>query len=78
MARMDKAAKHGCTSVGDQNNPCVGIFYVESHSSYFSFFAADNAGTTVYLWPDTSNKWRYGTTEPTVATQDTAGTAIGS
>jgi hypothetical protein len=38
------------------------------------------AGTTtmVYFWPDTNGKLRYGQTIPTVATQNSAGTAIGS
>ena len=43
-------------------------------------FDINTAGTMtqVYLWPDTNGKLRYGGTAPTVATQNSAGTAIGS
>ena len=76
MARLNKARQDGCTSVGDENNPAVGIFYVESHDTYFSVLALDVQGTTYYYWPNTSGILRYGSTLPTVATQDSAGSAV--
>ena len=39
---------------------------------------ASGTVTTYYYWLDTSGKMRYGSTAPTVSTQNTAGTAIGS
>lgn len=82
MAKLNKM-QPGVTSVGGENE-IVKWFNVSSRNpSSFSGFVIENttaAGvtTSVYFWCDTSAKLRYGTTVPTFATQDSAGTAIGS
>lgn len=38
--------------------------------------AADGTLTELFLWPDSSGRLRMGTTEPTYATQDSAGTLL--
>ncbi len=48
----------------------------EGTTSAFTCFVLNLAGVSYYYWPNTSGVLRYGTTEPTVATQDTAGAAV--
>jgi hypothetical protein len=38
----------------------------------------DDGITTYYYWPSTAGVLRYGSTMPTVATQNTAGVAVGT
>jgi len=76
MARINKTLKDIAISVGSVNKPDLGILYVESHDTYFSCLALDVQGTTYYYWPNTSGTLRYGSTKPTVATQDSAGAAV--
>jgi len=76
MARMTKTGGDVVLGVGSENNPDLGIVHIESHDTYFSALALDVQGTTYYYWPNTSGVLRYGTTKPTVATQDTAGAAV--
>jgi hypothetical protein len=58
-------------AAGGGNSVCGGIALDFTHAS-------TGAKTSVYFWCDSGGKLRYGTTVPTTATQDTAGTAIGS
>jgi len=76
MSRLTKTDVDVVCSVGSENHPGVGILHVESHDTYFSCLALDVNGTTYYYWPDTSGGLRYGTNKPTVATQDSAGSAV--
>lgn len=79
MAQVDKTLS-GVTSVG--GGSLVNILHVaaELGQTCFGCIAMDvNASGTIatyYYWPNTSGVLRYGTTAPTVATQDTAGAAV--
>jgi hypothetical protein len=82
MAQLNKQDPN-VTSFGLENGK-INILHVAAGGGLsFGCFAMDicsavPAITTCYFWPDTSGKLRYGTTAPTTATQDSAGTAIGS
>lgn len=84
MAQIDKAGADIAQSVGSGDSGQINWLHVEagvaSGCGGIAIDSKDSEGaiTTVYLWPDTSNMFRYGTTKPTVSTRDTAGTAIGS
>ena len=75
----------GVSSFGEASNQAITWIHgtVPGNKLGFSGLALDistaaGAVTTIYFWPDTSGKLRYGTTVPTTATQNSAGTAIGS
>jgi len=48
----------------------------EGSANSFHCLAMNVRGTTYYYWPNSSGVLRYGTTEPTVSTQDSAGGAV--
>ena len=77
--------QEGVTNVCSPSYKTITWLHVSSDNpdaTGFSGIAFDvNASgtvTTYYYWLDTSGKMRYGSTVPTVATQNSAGTAIGS
>lgn len=57
-------------------NPFGWLIVGEGTGSQFSCLVLEVAGVSYYYWPNTSGVLRYGTTEPTVATQNTAGSAV--
>lgn len=57
-------------------HPTFGVLRVESGSTHFTCLVLDISGVSYYYWPNTAGVLRYGTTEPTVLTQDTAGAAV--
>ena len=48
----------------------------EGTTSAFNCLVLNIGIVSYYYWPNTSGVLRYGTTEPTVATQDSAGAAV--
>jgi hypothetical protein len=48
----------------------------EGTSSAFTVLALNVGTATYYYWPDASGVLRYGTTEPTVSTQGSAGALV--
>lgn len=48
----------------------------EGAAASFHCLALNVGGATYYYWPNTSGVLRYGTTEPTIATQDSGGAAV--
>jgi len=85
---QDFNIKPGVTTVGASSYETIKWFKVcaagtpGNADTGFSGFVLElnTAGTLtpVYFWINTSGMLRYGTTAPTVATQNSAGTAIGS
>ena len=83
MAQVNKQ-KPGVTSVGGQeiitwlhvaNEDVPGSTKTGFAGLALDLCASGNI-TTYYYWPNTSGVLRYGTTAPTVATQDSAGSAV--
>jgi hypothetical protein len=77
----------GITTIGQGNQPNSWLHIsgqgAPTGALGFTGFILDTetaAGvvTYIYFWCDTTGKLRYGTTAPTTATQNSAGTAIGS
>lgn len=60
-----------------QGNPIAGFRCIgEETTSAFTVLFLNKGSVTYYYWPNTSGVLRYGATEPTVATQDSAGGAV--
>jgi len=84
MAAIDKTDV-GVTTFATVAGKLVGagFFTVEGSGQAFTGIYCESetsAGvvTTSYLWPSTTGVWQKGTTQPTIATQDSAGAAIGA
>lgn len=80
MAQINHLAP-GVTSFGAQEK--VNWMHVRADSAKATSFGgialdvnASGTVATYYYWPSTSGVLRYGTTVPTVATQDSAGSAV--
>jgi hypothetical protein len=58
-------------------NPFGFLMVGEGTSSAFSVVVLNNGSTSYYLWVDTTGDLRIGTTEPTVATVNSAGAVVG-
>lgn len=76
MALIDETGEDINLACGSANKPNLGILYIKSNASYFSCLALDVKGVTYYYWPNTSGVLRYGTTKPTLETQDSAGATV--
>ena len=65
-------------NISDSNNrPIFTVIVVgDATTTSFCCLAFSEGSETVYLWPNTSGVFRYGTTQPTVATQDSEGGAV--
>ena len=80
MSQLDKLASD-VTSFGLENGK-IQVLHVAAGgaTALFSVLALDvvAAGviTTYYYWPMTDGHLRYGSTAPTIATQDTAGAEV--
>jgi hypothetical protein len=48
----------------------------EGGTTHFTCLVLDVSGVSYYYWPNSSGVLRYGTTEPTTSTQDTAGSVV--
>lgn len=60
-----------------RGNPTFGVRLIgEGTAHSFPVIFMDVEGVTYYYWPNSSGALRYGTTEPTVDTMDTAGGAV--
>jgi hypothetical protein len=57
-------------------NPFGWLMVGEGTTSAFSCLVLNIGIVSYYYWPSTSGVLRYGTTEPTVDTQDSAGAAV--
>jgi len=82
MGMIDKL-KPGVTSVGGGVGSTINWLHVEADTQSATAFSgialtvnASGTEATYYYWPSTSGVLRYGTTAPTVATQDSAGSAV--
>lgn len=81
MASVDRTSE-GCTAFqGKANTPTNLIHWgVKQIGNFMCMFfeVTDGSGTitATYLWPNSSGALRVGTTAPTAATQDTAGSAV--
>ena len=77
MAQMDLTSGDWKSPHQDAlGNPFGWLSIGDGLSTAFTCLVLNLAGVSYYYWPNTSGVLRYGTTAPTVATQDTAGAAV--
>jgi len=77
MAQKDLTSGEWKLPGQDQGGNPFGFLMVgEGTSSAFSCLVLNIGAVSYYYWPNTSGVLRYGTTEPTVATQNSAGAAV--
>lgn len=75
--KAETDADNRFTIVDEQNRPIFSILAVGSGlTTAFCCLAFSEGSETIYLWPNTSGVFRYGTTQPTVSTQNSAGSAV--
>lgn len=86
MAHIDRLRPNTTVIGSDQNHPTMmNLLNVVAggKTGVFSGLAidvctAEGAITTWYYWPNSSGLLRYGSTIPTIDTQDTAGAVVNS
>lgn len=77
MAQKDLSSNEWKSPGQDSGgNPFGWLMVGEGGSSAFSCLVLNIGSVSWYYWPSTVGAMRYGITEPTVATQDSAGEAI--
>ena len=63
-------------NIDQAGNPFGFIEIGEGGTVHFTVLVLDVNGVSYYYWPNSSGALRYGTTAPTTATQDSAGSAV--
>jgi hypothetical protein len=77
MAQCARGGNEWKLPVQDAGGNPMGFRVIgEGTASAFTVLVLNVGTTSYYYWPNTSGVLRYGTTEPTVATQDSAGAAV--
>ena len=77
MAQKNLSSNEWKLPIQDSGGKPMGLLQVgEGTSSSFTCLVLDVGGASYYYWPSSAGVLRYGTTQPTTSTQNSAGAAV--